>query len=142
MVIHVLDWRSGKSNPRRDPNFNPPAEMHAHEDDDDDDDDESRYDHVPSVAPQLPPMRRTTAEEVGSPFSDDNRYRPDTEPKSRPSIDTYGAFSDPAPTGFGGPPSPGVSRTMQYADPYAAVRASLGTAPQMPQPPSYEGALH
>lgn len=140
MVLHVLDWRSGKSDLRRDPNFNPPAEMHAHEDDDDDDD-ESRYEHVSSNAPQLPPMRRTTAEELSSPFSDEHRYRPDAEPKPRPSIDTYGAFSDPAPSGFGAPPSPGVSRTMQYADPYAAVRASLGNAPPMPQPappPTYE----
>ncbi|KAI6129907.1 hypothetical protein EV401DRAFT_1927238 [Pisolithus croceorrhizus] len=56
---------------------------------------------------------------------------------SRHSLDAYGAFSDPAPTGFGGvsssfatPPTsdanaPRISRTMQYADPYAAVRASI-----------------
>ncbi|KAG1723365.1 uncharacterized protein EDB91DRAFT_1173052 [Suillus paluster] len=60
-------------------------------------------------------------------------------PASRPSMDAYGAFSDPAPSGFGGvstsyapPPSdpgaPRVSRTMQYADPYSAVRASLATS--------------
>ncbi|KAF8484371.1 hypothetical protein JB92DRAFT_3085683 [Gautieria morchelliformis] len=117
MTILVLDWRSGKSNPRRDPNFNPPSEMHAHEDDDEDDD-ESRYGHIPSNAPQLPLC-----------------------PKSRPSIDAYGAFSDPTPSGFDAPApaSPGVSRTMQYADPYAAVRASIGGAsPQMPQPPTYD----
>jgi len=140
MTILVRDWRSGESNPRRDPNFNPPAEMRAHEDDDDDDDEESRYNHIPSNAPQLPPLRRTAAEEVSSPFSDDHRYRPDMEPKSRPSIDAYGAFSDPAPTGFDAPPtSPGVSRTMQYADPYAAVRANIATAPpQIPQPPTYD----
>ncbi|OAX34495.1 hypothetical protein K503DRAFT_851592 [Rhizopogon vinicolor AM-OR11-026] len=68
-------------------------------------------------------------------------------PASRPSMDAYGAFSDPAPSGFGGvsttfapPPSdpavPRVSRTMQYADPYAAVRASLATSPAAP--PTYE----
>jgi len=68
---------------------------------------------------------------------------------SRQSLDAYGAFSDPAPSGFGGvsssfaPPAPGdqnaprVSRTMQYADPYAAVRASL-TASGHTAPPSYE----
>jgi len=146
MVFLVLEWRSGKSVPRRDPNFNPPSQMDAHEDDEDDDE-ESRYDPpISSQAPQLPPMRRGT-EEVSSPFSDEHRYRgPDTEPVGRPSIDAYGAFSDPAPSGFGapaaGPPSPGVSRTMQYADPYAAVRASLvgppAGQPQAPQPPSYE----
>ena len=74
-------------------------------------------------------------------------------PASRPSMDAYGAFSDPAPTGYAQPqpttfsdasglgntsPS-GVSRTMQYADPYAAVRASIaGTPPAAPQnPPGY-----
>jgi hypothetical protein len=68
-------------------------------------------------------------------------------PVSRPSMDAYGAFSDPSPSGFGGvsttyapPPSdpatPRVSRTMQYADPYAAVRASLATSTT--SPPSYE----
>ncbi|KAJ8589611.1 hypothetical protein M405DRAFT_881509 [Rhizopogon salebrosus TDB-379] len=68
-------------------------------------------------------------------------------PASRPSMDAYGAFSDPAPSGFGGvsttyapPPSdpvtPRVSRMMQYADPYAAVRASLAT--NTTSPPSYE----
>ncbi|KAH0833165.1 hypothetical protein J3R83DRAFT_12192 [Lanmaoa asiatica] len=67
---------------------------------------------------------------------------------SRPSLDAYGAFSDPAPSGFGGvsssfaPPTgdanaPRISRTMQYADPYAAVRASLTASGHAP-PPSYE----
>ena len=68
---------------------------------------------------------------------------------SRQSLDAYGAFSDPAPSGFGGvsssfappaagdPNAPRVSRTMQYADPYAAVRASLAASGHAP-PPSYE----
>ena len=68
---------------------------------------------------------------------------------SRPSLDAYGAFSDPAPTGFGGvsnsyapsAPSeasgPRISRTMQYADPYAAVRASLAPSGSSGAPPSY-----
>ena len=85
-------------------------------------------------------------------------------------MDAYGAFSDPAPSGFGygnsnvnagyaspssrvgrtvSPPpmipdpdlgQPMVSRTMQYADPYAAVRTSVATGGQHQQgtPPSYE----
>ncbi|KIJ66810.1 hypothetical protein HYDPIDRAFT_108723 [Hydnomerulius pinastri MD-312] len=71
---------------------------------------------------------------------------------SRPSLDAYGAFSDPAPTGFGGvsnsfappptgdPNAPRISRTMQYADPYAAVRASLAVNSNSGSegPPSYE----
>ena len=60
-------------------------------------------------------------------------------------MDAYGAFSDPAPSGFGagaaerptsfseasglgGAAAPGVSRTMQYADPYAAVRATIASS--------------
>ncbi|KAN0093118.1 hypothetical protein V8E55_003902 [Tylopilus felleus] len=68
---------------------------------------------------------------------------------SRPSLDAYGAFSDPAPTGFGGvsssfapaatgdPNLPRISRTMQYADPYAAVRVSLAASGHT-APPRYE----
>jgi len=138
-VLRVVDWRNGKSIPRRDPNFNPPAQMYAHEEfEEDDDDEESRYNvpmHVSSTQPpQLPPFRQSTAEDVTSPFSDANQYQPAA---GRPSMDAYGAFSDPAPSGFGStsPTTPtGVSRTMQYADPYAAVRATISN----PQPPSYE----
>ncbi|KAG6334110.1 hypothetical protein ID866_4972 [Astraeus odoratus] len=68
---------------------------------------------------------------------------------SRHSVDAYGAFSDPSPTGFGGatssyalpptadPNTPRVSRTMQYADPYAAVRASISASTTSTAPPSY-----
>jgi hypothetical protein len=126
-----------------------------------------------------------------NPFSDTNRYSSASSatpsytttpsgatPTGRPSMEVYGAFSDPAPSGFGAlPPSgfpppaapstttgsfvtpgsafpspsrtpgsnppvlpevdvgPRVSRTMQYADPYAAVRATLANQ----QPPA--GAL-
>jgi len=95
-------------------------------------------------------------------------------------MDAYGAFDDPAPSGFGtahqggysappggysesygtaspsrqytGPPilpepdmgGPMVSRTMQYADPYAAVRASIAAqqGPSSPTagPPSYDSS--
>jgi len=102
-------------------------------------------------------------------------YTPTPQVAGRPSMDAYGAFSDPAPSGFGtsrynqvtndyphsystappvrsnavGPPilpepdlGPMVSRTMQYADPYAAVRASIagqqGGSPTSAVPPSYE----
>ncbi|OAX31173.1 hypothetical protein K503DRAFT_806301 [Rhizopogon vinicolor AM-OR11-026] len=44
-------------------------------------------------------------------------------------MDAYGAFLDPAPN----PAVPRVSRTMQYADGYAAVRASLATSPAATQ---------
>ncbi|KAG5642061.1 hypothetical protein DXG03_003733 [Asterophora parasitica] len=63
-------------------------------------------------------------------------------PAGRPSMDAYGAFSDPAPSGFAaGVEQPRVSRTMQYADPYAAVRASVQAASTggASAPPSYEG---
>lgn len=94
-------------------------------------------------------------EEPQSPFSDppQTRYADTNAPilpplntggGPRQSMDTYGAFSDPAPSGFNTgsqPPSPGVSRTMQYADPYAAVRANIGPRvgqPNIGGPPSYD----
>ncbi|KAJ6612276.1 hypothetical protein B0H10DRAFT_2053067 [Mycena sp. CBHHK59/15] len=160
LVLLTLDWRSGKlhaSHPR-DPPFTHP-QQEATEFEMEDDPDEDDYQHIP-------PARRATASESHSPydpaatsgpnpFSDANRYAAPaahTPPvHGRPSIDAYGAFSDPAPSGFapaspqrfGGPPvipeqdlGPriGVSRTMQYADPYAAVRASIAGQPaQEPQ---------
>jgi hypothetical protein len=59
-------------------------------------------------------------------------------------MDVYGAFSDPVPSGYSNPnpysqlplETNRVSRTMQYADPYAAVRATI-TPQQQPAPPSY-----
>lgn len=100
----------------------------------------------------------TTAAPVSSGYSSgayrDSGYSNYATPPaatSRQSLDAYGAFSDPAPTGFGGVSSsyatpstsdadgPRISRTMQYADPYAAVRASLTSSGNSnpPPPPSY-----
>ncbi|KAJ8580161.1 hypothetical protein M405DRAFT_819146 [Rhizopogon salebrosus TDB-379] len=65
-------------------------------------------------------------------------------PAPRPSMDVYGQFSDPGPSGFGGvlsmtyapppldPATLRASRTTQYADPYAAVRVSLATSRTAP----------
>jgi len=146
----IMDWRSGKIHGPRDPPFtHPPTEQGDAEGDDEGDDEESTYHQVP---------RRTATDNsnsTASPFSDSNRYTappPSFAAAPRPSVDAYGAFSDPAPSGFGNskssnlPPvlpepdmGPRVSRTMQYADPYAAVRASIGTSnPTAPGPPSYE----
>jgi len=100
------------------------------------------------------------SDEVNSPFADPRRHSsttayngypaatPVVPSAGRPSLDAYGAFSDPAPSGFSTGPAqsselpmpipdhgPRVSRTMQYADPYAAVRASLAG---QGSPPSYE----
>jgi hypothetical protein len=168
-VLLILDWRSGKlhQHSARDQPFAipQPAQDLEHGHDDDDDDDHSgqgtTYDSAPPQIHYDPSSQ--------NPFSDNNRYSgasynpPTSMPAAgRPSIDAYGAFSDPAPSGFGssspatgGYSSPGrrqsqdmseprVSRTMQYADPYAAVRASLGNNNQYPAstahsvPPSYE----
>jgi hypothetical protein len=138
----------------RDPPFtHPPIEQGDIDGDDEGDDAESSYHHVPT-------LHTAVDNSAASPFSDSNRYtgppaafaNPSTAAAPRPSIDAYGAFSDPAPNGFGNarssnaPPvlpepdmGPRVSRTMQYADPYAAVRASIGgIAPTAPGPPSYE----
>jgi hypothetical protein len=189
VVLLVLAWRSGRlsAHHHRDPPFTRPTlqQPSAH----DEDDEEDGFTHIPS------PNRQQTQERpygsdrpydndvVQNPFSDpQGRYsQPSSIPAAgRPSMDAYGAFSDPAPSGFGsgygggGSPSgaplgavseyqssggyspqratggapmlpepdlgPRVSRTMQYADPYAAVRASVagasgGAAP--PAPPGY-----
>ncbi|KAI0059161.1 hypothetical protein BV25DRAFT_1829194 [Artomyces pyxidatus] len=150
LTLAVLDWRSGKSLRPRDPPFTHPTEQ-------DDADIESTYDTIP-------PIRRTASTDDGtaveSPFSDANRYSGASStvvpsaggysspaskytipsaPQPRASFDSYGAFSDPAPSGFDAPRSndaPAVSRTMQYADPYAAVRASVASSGAT-TPPSY-----
>lgn len=161
LVLIVMDWRSGKANRPRDPPFEHPAD-----EDYDDEDEESSYHPTNN--------RQSTydAPAADSPFSDNNRYSasnpvpPSIPPISftstpppagfssptnpRPSMDVYGAFSDPAPSGYspgGIPPaqsppqqeSARLSRTMQYADPYAAIRATINPAPQSPTqaPPSY-----
>lgn len=101
----------------------------------------------------------TAAAPVSSGYSSgayrDSGYATPPAATSRHSLDAYGAFSDPAPTGFGGvsssfaaPPTsdanaPRISRTMQYADPYAAVRASITPSGNSGAPPpsytSYTG---
>ena len=174
-----MDWRSGKASYPRDPPFNP-STVHEQvfEDGDGEMDEESTYEHIPAVT-----QRTSTYDDQNvarAPYSDGaraSRFRdnddvgpptggigvyPSPPPAgisaSRPSMDAYGAFSDPAPSGFGGsstaaaPPAPGgfatsspsgtpaVSRTMQYADPYAAVRATITPSPTAASntPPSYE----
>lgn len=151
LTLTVLQWRSGSHTRPRDPPFTHPAEPLG--DIEDDGDEESQYNVIP-------PARRTTSDgESPNPFADTNRYSaasaapsagaysgvstnaPSSAPgMPRPSMDAYGAFSDPAPTGYGDT-TPRVSRTMQYADPYAAVRSSIAgsTAPAANTPPSYEG---
>lgn len=57
-------------------------------------------------------------------------------------MDAYGAFNDPTPSGYDQPYQPPVSKTMQIADPYAAVRASIhhnngSGAPVLPPLPNY-----
>lgn len=138
IVLVFLDFRNGKTSRPRDPPFTHP------EDTTDLDDEESMLEH--------PASRKSTydAPAANSPFDDRNRYSAAESTTTfssapqlpRPSIDAYGAFSDPAPTGFAASPTnenPGVSRTMQYADPYAAVRSavSTGATPAPPNPPSY-----
>ncbi|KAF7330345.1 hypothetical protein MVEN_02472800 [Mycena venus] len=162
--LHFLDCLPGPPCPGLAPAIPPftHPQQEATEFEMDYDPDEDEYQHIP-------PVRRATAEASAydpaasggpNPFSDANRYAappaPQTPPvHGRPSIDAYGAFSDPAPSGFSpaaprfgassggppmipeqdlGPPVGGVSRTMQYADPYAAVRATIAGQPAQPQP--------
>ncbi|KAG6817180.1 hypothetical protein H0H87_011882 [Tephrocybe sp. NHM501043] len=162
LVLLVLDWRSGKLTPHnagpRDPPFSVPTQQDDLEDGlarEEEDDLDEEYTHIPrptqaastaytpsshtSTLPSTNTSSRYDADaHPSSPFADENRY------SGRPSMDAYGAFSDPAPSGFaqgqGAPEQPRVSRTMQYADPYAAVRASIGasSAAHSTTPPSYE----
>ncbi|KAI0315556.1 hypothetical protein OF83DRAFT_1131558 [Amylostereum chailletii] len=136
-TLAVLDWRKNKGRMPRDQPFTHPVEQ-------DDADEESVYE-------ALPPIRRMTRED-DSPFADQPRVSSvpsasdysvpsggyaSSPARPRQSMDTYGAFSDPAPSGFDAPANDGprVSRTMQYADPYAAVRATVAGAST--GPPSY-----
>jgi len=153
-AVHTFfEWRSGKRTRARDPPFIHPENASGYapsiaptHDDGDDDDEENdafrpiqnqtgRTGTTPSRAPYLPPIRGNT--KPVSPFADENRA-------PRQSMDAYAPFSDPEPSGYAGASaSPGVSRTMQYADPYAAVKANLAaaTAPGhsgSATPPSYE----
>ena len=142
-----MDWRSGKASRPQDPPFTRPVE----DDDGNPADEESAYDipegstidhaiseqnQYSSTAPSIPPISYSDG------FTPVPQPRDDTSPAHRPSMDIYGAFSDPDPAPYSTPnpyfqPEPSrVSRTMQYADPYAAVKASL-TSTQQPGPPSY-----
>ncbi|KAG8864857.1 hypothetical protein FRB96_003443 [Tulasnella sp. 330] len=142
-AIILKEWRQGKTRGRpRDPPFANPVE-HSHEVSD-----TSSY--YPTRSGPGGAHRALTDvdedEEPQSPFNDPPRTRyaagitpslPPVDTGPRHSVDAYGAFADPAPTGYNDPPVPdGVSRTMQYADPYAAVRANIG--PRTGQPPDYD----
>ena len=186
-----MDWRSGKLFVSRDPPFTRPQQA-IHEEEGEEEEEGVAYSPVPPVRASAS-NNHDSSNSSQSPFADSNRYAgghsqasgptpsaytPAPQVAGRPSMDAYGAFSDPAPSGFGtsrynqvpsdytngystaspvrsytaGPPilpepdlGPMVSRTMQYADPYAAVRASIAGQPasgsptsMQPMPPSYE----
>ncbi|KAF9067194.1 hypothetical protein BDP27DRAFT_1226088 [Rhodocollybia butyracea] len=178
-TLLIINWRQGKLLGPRDPPFQHPADEEYQVGETHDEDEDEDYTHIPPVnnAP-------TDSSAPGpNPFTDSNRYSGAssetpayssytaptstyTPPAARASMDAYGAFSDPPPSGFGAasparasatPPSlpepdlgPQMSRTMQYADPYAAVRASLaggaqhqqaaaGNAPGYGASPAYDG---
>lgn len=189
MAMLIMDWRSGKLIAARDPPFTRPQVVHEEEGVEEEEEENTSRSHLPPVRQSTassPPNIYANSNSSQSPFSDSNRYSglsqipastpsaytPAPQAAGRPSMDAYGAFSDPAPSGFstvqynqvansyatapnmGGPPilpepdlgGPMVSRTMQYADPYAAVRATI-SGPQgpasvsptpVPPPPSYE----
>ncbi|KAJ4487456.1 hypothetical protein C8R41DRAFT_896210 [Lentinula lateritia] len=187
VILLIINWRQGKLLGPRDPPFQHPADEEYHMGQTQDEDEDDGFTHIPP-ADSIPSNATTIAPTGLNPFSDSNRYSgapsgtpayssyaaPSSyiPPVSRPSMDAYGAFSDPPPSGFGpaaaaparpspavaaAPPSlpepdlgPQVSRTMQYADPYAAVRASLAgqqsqqaaagdTSPSYGAAPTYDG---
>jgi len=140
LILAIVEWRQVRLTRPKDPPFTHPVET-LHEEDEPFDarehdanaDIESAY-----KAPSTRPISMRSEEQASeSPFRD-------SYAAPRQSMDTYGAFSDPAPTGFG--TSPGLSRTMQYADPYAAIRQNLegvsptseALPPRPPNPPAYD----
>jgi len=158
-VLAFLDWRSGKSRRRaraRDPPFTHPndpsgyapsihgglsgAEAHEYEDDDDEDEEPFSYPGERRTAapvvtpPQIPPFRgNSTGEGFGaSPFGDEYRSSQGAVPGGG-----VGGFQPPPaaapPTAAG----PGLSRTMQYADPYAAIKANLASGTAGDPAPEY-----
>ncbi|EIW84172.1 hypothetical protein CONPUDRAFT_49632 [Coniophora puteana RWD-64-598 SS2] len=154
VVLLVIDWRRGNLRPAARPRDPPFTQPDLEEGSEPEEEPEETGAYQPVTAP-APSSRYDNSNTMSSPFADSNRYSgaagsgyatPPSAP--RQSIDAYGAFSDPAPSGFGGvshnyapaaadsAEPPQVSRTMQYADPYAAVRASLGA---QQGPPSYSG---
>jgi hypothetical protein len=130
-----MDWRNGKATTRpRDKPFVPPVNVgYGHEDD------ASSYHHPYEQSDR--PLTHHDDDDPQSPFNDPPSTRfggnsPLPAGAGRPSMDTYGAFSDPLPSGYDNPPPrvEGVSRTMQFADPaynnpYDRVRANIGGGP-------------
>lgn len=138
------EWRTGKAVYRReDPPFSLPTHAPAATDDEDTDPYTRRQQqHNPAGGDD------EDDEYASGPFTDSNRYAGYNAAAGRPSMDAYGAFSDPSPNGYGRGQGqvqgqyndPEVSRTMQYADPYAQVRANIhtGGGPPGVQPPQYD----
>ena len=148
LVLNIMHWRNHKASRPRDPPFEPPFDtssdargearpVSSHDHEDDDEDEESQYGQVPQLNDNNPnsPFSDANRANAARPYSDYSSASATTGPRA--SVDNYGAFNDPVPSGYGGASfgqasglagaaSPaGVSRTMQYADPYAAVRASI-----------------
>lgn len=136
------EWRTGKTVYRReDPPFSLPSHhAPAPTDEEDIDPYTRRHNNNPPIAEE------DEDDYAQGPFTDSNRYNGGGggggyNAAGRPSMDAYGAFSDPSPSGYarGQYDQPEVSRTMQYADPYAQVRASIHGGPGV-QPPQYDNA--
>ncbi|KAI0033100.1 hypothetical protein K488DRAFT_78101 [Vararia minispora EC-137] len=140
--ILLWDWRKGRLGAPRDQPFTRPADQ-------DDADAESVYSAVPAARRDTEddsPFADTQARFSGAAPTDYSGYSgsapspggyASSPARPRQSVDAYGAFSDPAPSGFD--ETPRVSRTMQYADPYAAVRASVTSSQQPPTYSEYGG---
>jgi hypothetical protein len=104
------------------------AEAGEYEEEEEDEDEEpfsypgERRSVVGGSAPQLPPLRAQSGMGLaGSPFGDEYRAQGGR---------VGGFTSPPPPVAIAPPPgsgTPGVSRTMQYADPYAAIKANLAS---------------
>ncbi|KAJ2918442.1 hypothetical protein MD484_g1915, partial [Candolleomyces efflorescens] len=161
VALLVLDWRSGRLNPHahRDPPFNRPTGADGEEEDEDASythispirqTADGRYDeesHTSTAAPHNPFSDQYTSGGAASAIPPVTAAAYNSVPAGRPSMDAYGAFSDPAPSGFGGSyggaPSSGYNSSsqpqqqqQQQVGGYAAAspHRQPGGAPLLPEP--------
>ena len=136
LTLAVIEWRRDKAQGPRDPPFQHPEE-HDYEEGDNTTYSPVRASDHEDASPFADPRASNvpSASEYSVPTASEYASSPS---RPRQSMDAYGAFSDPAPSGFDAPPvqdgGPRVSRTMQYADPYAVIRGKVAPSNA---PPSY-----
>ncbi|KAH7912321.1 hypothetical protein BJ138DRAFT_1148652 [Hygrophoropsis aurantiaca] len=158
-ILLIFDWRAGNltsNSPsrHRDPPFTHPDVEEGDEADEEPASPSSPYQSVPNPGSNAPPRQSTYSTTApprqstyndnapSSPFADSNpptqswntwqSSAPSPPAAPRQSMDAYGAFSDPAPSGFGGV-SPAYAPTAAASRPVSSyVPSGSGFAPPAP----------